>query len=91
MRSTGADHPVIVLKILSLYWSEEDESARDKRWSTGDLGGAGFYHAGLQPRGFKRKAGMSGMTGDCHVPFCGGLGVSSPGLPDLAIESYLIV
>ena len=77
--------------IAATVWSEGDESARDKRWSSRDLGGAGFYRVGLKSRDFKRMAGMSGMTRDSHVPFCGGMGVSSPGLPDLAIESYLIV
>ena len=42
MRSTGADHPVIVMKSLQWRWIEGDEPARSKRWSTGKLGGTGI-------------------------------------------------
>ena len=38
----------------------------------------GFFCVGLRPWGLKRKAGRSGMTGDCHVPICEGLGVRFP-------------
>ena len=34
------------------------------------------------------------MTGDCHVPFCGGLGLKCPGLPGghdhISIDGTLI-
>ena len=42
----------------------------------------GFDCVCLRTQGLKRKAGRSGMTGDCHVPICEGLGVKSPGLLD---------
>ena len=38
----------------------------------------GSFCVGLRPWGLKRKAGRSGMTGDCHVPICEGLGVKFP-------------
>jgi hypothetical protein len=41
-------------------------------------GGAGSFCVGLRLRGLKRNAGRSGMTGDCHVPICGGVGVRFP-------------
>jgi hypothetical protein len=34
MHMKGTDHPVVVLKVLLWGWSEGDEPARDKRWST---------------------------------------------------------
>ena len=39
------------------------------------MGGALSPCVGLKPRGFKRKAGRSRVTGDCHARFCGGLEV----------------
>ncbi|MEE4600887.1 MAG: hypothetical protein V2J65_06370 [Desulfobacteraceae bacterium] len=34
---------------------------------------------------------MSGMTGDCHVPFCGGLGVRSPWATRLFIPLTTVI
>jgi hypothetical protein len=45
MRSTGADHPVLVRKTLQWGWSEGDEPAHSKRRSTRQLGGTGLLSA----------------------------------------------
>jgi hypothetical protein len=42
-------------------------------------GGAGFFLRRLETvRPQAENAGRSGMTGDCHVSICGGVGVRFP-------------